>query len=135
MLIKNLQSFVKKVFLNRTAQFFVGAQWILLILALVSRYNKFGTFSDFTGHVSNEPILVGFFLIINLPALFMILIVLIFLLGILYIIPDKWLDAFSPSINEQYIAIPLFIIFVLCLSLQWALIGYVIHKLFQRKAK
>ncbi len=132
---ERLQSFIKRVFFNRTAQFFVGAQWILLILALVSTYNKFGTFSGFTGHILNEPILVSIFLLLNLPALFMMLAALFLLLGILSIIPNRWLGDFSLSISEEYTVIHFVIIFVLCLSLQWALIGYGIDKFFQRKVR
>lgn len=135
MSIESLQNFIKRVFFNRTAQFFVGAQWILLILALISRYNKFGTLSGFTGHIHDEPILVSIFLILNLPALFIMLAALLLLLGVLSILPNQWLDDFSLNISEKYTAIPFVIIFILCLSLQWALIGYGIHKLFHRKHK
>lgn len=143
MLFKNLYSFIKRIFFNRTAQFFVGTQWILLVLAIVSRYNNLGTLSGFTGHIYHEPILVSILAIINLPALFLMLIVLFLLMGILSLLFGLlslvsaqccFNDLFS-NIRDEYTAIPFVIIFLLCVSFQWALIGYGVDQLFKRKSK
>lgn len=144
--MRSLRNFIKRVFSNRTAQFFVGAQWLLLILTVVVRYNKMGTLSDFDGHILNEPILVGIFTVINLPALFLMSIVFSLLIGVVWgislIIPKQLLDGSSlntiPEHGEEYAAIVFLIIFLVCLSLQWALIGYGVDKsikFFQPKAK
>ena len=122
--MKSLLPFIKKIFSNKAALLFIVGHLVLVILALIDTYIKYGTLSEITGHTDRQTYFITFLMIVNLPVLLVST-----LIGFFF----GWIFT---SIGMDFIGILLFfVIFIFFINFQWALIGYGIDKLFQRKVK
>ncbi len=122
--MKHFLSFIKKVFSNRIAIIFVVGHLALVTLALVDTYIKDGTLLQITKYIYDQTLLVTVLMAIDMPFIFLSLFISV-PLGVI----------FSSLVNESLGFIVIFSVTLFCVSFQWALIGYGIDKLFQRRVK
>ena len=113
--MRSLLNFFRRVFTSRTAYLFFFAHWILFAVAI---YQRGGFIYPF--HSEYEPLLVNILIIINLPAIFLIVIIGL----VLSVLPQSVLSQFE---ELKYL------ICFLPISLQWLIIGYGIEKLIKRR--
>lgn len=114
--MKSLIAFLKKVVSNRVAQIFVVAHLISIVFLYSWSQGK-----EISSHnFYYQPFLLKFFVVINLPSLF--------LTGLIF---SPFAKNF-PEQNSLWIESSYFIVLMIFSLLQWLLIGYGITKLKKR---
>lgn len=123
-LIKHFLSWIKEVFSNKIAIIFVVGHLAFVTLVLIDTYIKDGTLSEITGHIYGQRLLVNILTVINLPVAFLSLFISVPLVWFLNLLGGESLGV-----------VVIYSVTLFCINFQWALIGYGIDKLFQRKVK
>lgn len=123
-IIKFFIRFIKNVAASRTAQIFFCVQLILLIIGLSQRGKILPPY-----HPEYEPALLNFVVTINLPANFVML---------LLVLPVAYFLSFPGTFdieNNYYLMIFFVILMYSGWQIQSALVGYAIEKWIQRQKK
>lgn len=129
-MLKSFKCFIKLLATSRTVQIVVVVHWLLLIVALIQKggIDLEPTLSTIR---APEPFLFQILFLLNLPAIFVALVPPIIFGFLANLLPSSALLMF----NDWQSYVLLYLLFIICISFQWALIGYLIEKMLRRNPK
>lgn len=114
--MKSVLLFIKRIAVNRTAHFLVAIHWILFVYA----YSDVVTHPIF--HLENESLLFKALIYLDLPALIVT--------GV--ILPPTYYEGSSLT-GYSLVSWIGYAVAIICISFQWALIGYILEKVIRQK--